>query len=509
MGGSVYGKWRRAMLEAYKRMCPSRDLMRVAQHWSEASMEIVTSKVFELLHNFQLELKRLGGSKGSLGEPRLHQIAELRRPFRGRDDTTTQLPPDNKRVQGRISSARLTYGLEAAARCGRPGSPWPDPPASSSRLAGRRHAALQLSSRQMDTEKTYVEAVDLGGRRRRGVDLRPVHGVGLLCTAARGLRRRLPALGLRLAAAPVVPSFSSSPLCSFFSGVAARTGENRADRTVRCDAGCERPVISGKCARARCGHPNNGGVEWPSGHAGQAAGEHFNFRGRCASCVSCRHGDGRPAGLSSFSRGQWGKRSQGRIAMAKERDETSAAVERKKEEEQDPAGGLLTISYIYGSFQCYFGINLRPLCDLSEVSYTNMAYFEFLPMEDNIALVELAGMEAGREYELVVSNYAGFRRYRIGDVLRVTGFHNVPPQFRYVRRRNVVLYVGVEKTGEAELQPAARRCRAGLLRGTVPRGPRMERRTPEPPKMKIRRAEVGEARQVGDLPGRGDGGRRG
>nr|CAB3476976.1 unnamed protein product [Digitaria exilis] len=89
-----------------------------------------------------------------------------------------------------------------------------------------------------------------------------------------------------------------------------------------------------------------------------------------------------------------------------------------------------------------------------------MACFEFLPMEDDNAdatasqqqLVELAGMEAGREYELEVSNYAGFRRYRISDVLRVTGFHNVAPQFRYVCRRNVVLSVGVKKTGEAELQ---------------------------------------------------------
>ncbi|KAK3118340.1 hypothetical protein QOZ80_9BG0697490 [Eleusine coracana subsp. coracana] len=49
--------------------------------------------------------------------------------------------------------------------------------------------------------------------------------------------------------------------------------------------------------------------------------------------------------------------------------------------------------------ECYFGLNLRPFCDPSEVSYTimpNMAYFEFIPMD--------------------------------GDILRVTGFHNMAPQ---------------------------------------------------------------------------------
>ncbi|KAF8657385.1 hypothetical protein HU200_060157 [Digitaria exilis] len=161
------------------------------------------------------------------------------------------------------------------------------------------------------------------------------------------------------------------------------------------------------------------------------------------------------------------------------------------------SGGLSIISYIYGSSECYFGINLRPLCDPSEVSYTNMACFEFLPMEDDNAdatasqqqLVELAGVEAGREYELEVSNYAGFRRYRISDVLRVTGFHNAAPQ-------NVVLSVGVKKTGVAELQ---RRLHSAVV---LDFSALMERRTPEP------HAEVGEARQLGDLPGCG-GGRRG
>ena len=60
---------------------------------------------------------------------------------------------------------------------------------------------------------------------------------------------------------------------------------------------------------------------------------------------------------------------------------------------------------MYASSECYFGLNLRPMCDPSEVSYTlmpNMCYFEFLPMDaaasdggDVSQLVYLARVEVG------------------------------------------------------------------------------------------------------------------
>ncbi|XP_021301992.1 probable indole-3-acetic acid-amido synthetase GH3.8 isoform X2 [Sorghum bicolor] len=138
------------------------------------------------------------------------------------------------------------------------------------------------------------------------------------------------------------------------------------------------------------------------------------------------------------------------------------------------SGGLPIVSTAYFSSECSVGINLRPMCDPSEVSYTvmpNMAYFEFLPTDDDDAtasatsqLVELAGVEVGREYELVVTTYSGLCRYRVGDVLRVTGFHNTAPQLRFVRRRNAVLSVESDKTDEVELQRAVDRASAALLR---------------------------------------------
>lgn len=94
----------------------------------------------------------------------------------------------------------------------------------------------------------------------------------------------------------------------------------------------------------------------------------------------------------------------------------------------------------------------------------NMGYFEFLPhdstspvtlsRESPPRLLDLAELELGKEYELVISTYAGLCRYRVGDILRVTGFHNSAPQFKFIRRKNVLLSIDSDKTDEAELQSA-------------------------------------------------------
>ncbi|KAE8654809.1 putative indole-3-acetic acid-amido synthetase GH3.1 [Hibiscus syriacus] len=136
---------------------------------------------------------------------------------------------------------------------------------------------------------------------------------------------------------------------------------------------------------------------------------------------------------------------------------------------------LPLVCTMYGSSECYFGINLEPLCSPSEVSYTlipTMAYFEFLPVsrkneltgsvsestalndEEKKKLVDLVDVELGREYELVVTTYAGLYRYRVGDILRVPGFKNNAPQFNFICRKNVVLSIDSDKTDEVELQNA-------------------------------------------------------
>eukprot|EP01018_Ginkgo_biloba_P021592 Gb_41415 [translate_table: standard] len=135
------------------------------------------------------------------------------------------------------------------------------------------------------------------------------------------------------------------------------------------------------------------------------------------------------------------------------------------------SGCLPLVCNGYGSSECFMGINLQPFCEPSQVSYTllpNFAYFEFLPVNtctdpaptsnngagQAVDLIDLVDVKIGQEYEIVVTTYAGLYRYRVGDVLRVTGFHNAAPQFRFVRRKNVVLSIDSDKTDEVELRNA-------------------------------------------------------
>ncbi|XP_050218607.1 indole-3-acetic acid-amido synthetase GH3.6 [Mercurialis annua] len=135
------------------------------------------------------------------------------------------------------------------------------------------------------------------------------------------------------------------------------------------------------------------------------------------------------------------------------------------------SNGLPLVCTMYASSECYFGVNLNPLCKPSEVSYTlipTMAYFEFLPVhrvtnsnkslneKEQQQLVDLADVKLGHEYELVVTTYAGLYRYRVGDVLRVAGFKNKAPQFNFICRKNVVLSIDSDKTDEVELQTAVK-----------------------------------------------------
>ncbi|XWS11139.1 hypothetical protein CRYUN_Cryun38cG0058000 [Craigia yunnanensis] len=148
------------------------------------------------------------------------------------------------------------------------------------------------------------------------------------------------------------------------------------------------------------------------------------------------------------------------------------------------SNSLPLICTMYASSECYFGVNLKPLCKPSEVSYTlipTMAYFEFLPVHRNNGitnsisvpkslnekeqqeLVDLVDVKLGQEYELVVTTYAGLYRYRVGDVLRVAGFENKAPQFNFICRKNVVLSIDSDKTDEVELQNAVKNALNHLL----------------------------------------------
>lgn len=107
------------------------------------------------------------------------------------------------------------------------------------------------------------------------------------------------------------------------------------------------------------------------------------------------------------------------------------------------AGEVPILGGDYFASECCVGINLdimQPPEMTRFVILPTAAYFEFLPFnmnEDNDVskeTVDLSSVEVGKMYEVVVTTYRGFYRYRMGDIVRVVGFYNSSPQVEYVMR---------------------------------------------------------------------------
>ncbi|KAF2609293.1 hypothetical protein F2Q68_00043291 [Brassica cretica] len=124
---------------------------------------------------------------------------------------------------------------------------------------------------------------------------------------------------------------------------------------------------------------------------------------------------------------------------------------------------LPQVSTVYGCSESTFGFNVDPLSKPQDASYTflpNISYFEFLPIDherDIASIVDLVNVKQGCYYEPVVTNSFGLTRYLIGDILQVVGFYNSTPQFRFVRRKNIVLSVETEMTTEEDILKALAR----------------------------------------------------
>lgn len=138
------------------------------------------------------------------------------------------------------------------------------------------------------------------------------------------------------------------------------------------------------------------------------------------------------------------------------------------------AGDLPLLSADYGSSEGWIGANVNPKLPPESASFAvlpNIGYFEFIPLG---AMTEISGKEnesstllcvdpkpvgltevkVGEEYEIIVTNFAGLYRYRLGDVVKVVGFHNSTPELQFICRRNLLLTVNIDKNTEKDLQLA-------------------------------------------------------
>ena len=82
-------------------------------------------------------------------------------------------------------------------------------------------------------------------------------------------------------------------------------------------------------------------------------------------------------------------------------------------------------------------------------------FMEFIDTEDPDARpLTMDKLKEGKCYELVITNYGGLYRYRMHDVIRVTGFHNKTPLIVFVTRAGYAANLRGEKTSEAAVRHA-------------------------------------------------------
>ncbi|XP_068665202.1 jasmonoyl--L-amino acid synthetase JAR4-like [Aristolochia californica] len=137
------------------------------------------------------------------------------------------------------------------------------------------------------------------------------------------------------------------------------------------------------------------------------------------------------------------------------------------------AGNLPLLSADYGSSEGWIGANVNPQLPPELATFAvlpDIGYFEFIPLKEKseqdlertpstiqykeLQPIGLTEVKVGEEYEIIFTNFAGFYRYRLGDVVKVMGFKNSTPELQFVCRRSLLLTVNIDKNTEKDLQLA-------------------------------------------------------
>lgn len=121
--------------------------------------------------------------------------------------------------------------------------------------------------------------------------------------------------------------------------------------------------------------------------------------------------------------------------------------------------GDVSIHYFaYASSEAPIGIAIEEEND-SYVCIPQGCFLEFIDIEEEELSVKwMDELEIGKKYEIIVTNYSGFYRYRLQDVAEVTGFYGQSPIIRFAFRRNQAVNIAGEKTNLSMIADAVKEC---------------------------------------------------
>ena len=106
---------------------------------------------------------------------------------------------------------------------------------------------------------------------------------------------------------------------------------------------------------------------------------------------------------------------------------------------------------IYGASEGLFAA-VDELESPKQLMLIDSCFYEFVPVEDESRILCLNELEAGREYEIVITNQAGLYRYKCGDVIKVVGYMNQCPYVQFSHRKGQLLNLTGEKTTEEHMR---------------------------------------------------------
>ena len=113
--------------------------------------------------------------------------------------------------------------------------------------------------------------------------------------------------------------------------------------------------------------------------------------------------------------------------------------------------------FCYCASECYIG-TARNNQDFSFFLQSQCAFFEFLPysaeqeIEENSRTFLADELKIGEMYEVVITNFSGLYRYKMGDVIKVTDYLDECPVFEVMFRKNIALNIAGEKVGVGQLE---------------------------------------------------------
>ncbi len=116
-------------------------------------------------------------------------------------------------------------------------------------------------------------------------------------------------------------------------------------------------------------------------------------------------------------------------------------------------GEDIAIHYLgYAATEAMMAVPLE-LNSFEYVILPQNAFFEFLPVDspEGTRPLTIGELEVGKEYEVILTNTSGFYRYRIEDVIKVTGYHYQSPKITFCYRLNQIANISGEKINQMAL----------------------------------------------------------